>query len=252
MKISPDRLDAAAEVINRLPGVSHNYARNHDYNLWFTLTTPPGVSAQNEARKLSVEAGAEAVLFLPTIRLFKIGVAFDMTGDAPEPAPTPAASAGRELSAEDVAAVRALQEDLPLQERPFKALAELSAMSEDQLLRQAESLLKRGVMRRFAATLRHHEAGFVANAMGVWVVPQNRADEVGRMMARFEAVSHCYQRPAYPDWPYSIFTMIHGRSTQECERVAASISQATGITDYRLLYTTKEYKKKRVKYFTEA
>jgi len=252
MKIAPERLDGAAEVISRLSGVSHNYARKHDYNLWFTLTLPHGVSVQDEARELSVEVGAEAALLLPTIRLFKIGVTFDMTGDAPELAPAPEPPAYQELSPEDISAVRALQEDLPIREHPFEAPAELAGMSEDELLRRAESLLKTGVMRRFGATLRHREAGFVANAMGVWVVPEERADDVGQVMAGFEAVSHCYQRPTYPDWPYSIFTMIHGRSMQECERVATSISQTTGITDYRLLFTTKEYKKNRVKYFREA
>jgi DNA-binding Lrp family transcriptional regulator len=101
-----------------------------------------------------------------------------------------------------------------------------------------------------AAVLHHREAGFRANAMGVWAVPAGRAEEVGPIMASFKGVSHCYLRPTYPDWPYSIFTMVHGQEAADCQRIIDAISAATGITEYALLYSTKEYKKVRLKYFT--
>ncbi|MDO8586768.1 MAG: AsnC family transcriptional regulator [Armatimonadota bacterium] len=258
MKIDPSRLDSGAETVNRHSGVSHNYARDHEFNLWFTLTTPPGVSIEDEAQRLGSEAGAKAVRLLPTVRLFKIGVAFDMTdSDDARVAPSNQVAATRSPSAEkltrdEIKAVRALQEDLPLETRPFKRLAERFEMTEDQILDMARSFIGRGIMRRYAGTLRHRAAGFRANAMGVWVVPEDRVEEVGQVMAGFAAVSHCYQRPTYPDWPYSLFTMIHGRSRAECEAVAREISDAAGIAEYRLLFSAKEYKKIRVRYFDEV
>jgi siroheme decarboxylase len=253
MKIAPEQLDNAAELVSSHSGVSHNYARNHAYNLWFTLTVPPGVSLEDEVSALAKETGADTVRLLPTVKLFKIGVAFDMMDSEPNALVSYAATTNappvQALSEQDIAAIRALQEDLPIEERPFKPLAERAGMTEDELLQKAREMLRSGVMRRFGAALRHRRAGFMANAMGVWVVPECRIEDAGRIMAGFSAVSHCYQRPNYPDWPYSLFTMIHGRSVEDCETVAKSISEATGITEYGLLYSAKEYKKTRVKYY---
>ena len=111
-----------------------------------------------------------------------------------------------------------------------------------------------GRLRRVSAVLRHREAGFTANAMGVWVASGADAEilEVGEKMAGFRAVTHCYRRPTYPDWPYNLFTMVHGRTQAECDAVLAEISRKTGITEYAALYSTKEYKKERIEYFTDA
>jgi DNA-binding Lrp family transcriptional regulator len=86
--------------------------------------------------------------------------------------------------------------------------------------------------------------------MVCWVVPENRIEEVGRLAATYPQVSHCYQRPPRPpDWPYTLFTMVHGRSRAEVEAVAENIAAASGIRDCVILYSLKEYKKERVKYF---
>ena len=104
-------------------------------------------------------------------------------------------------------------------------------------------------MRRFAAVMNHRSAGFKANAMGVWAVPEDRLEEIGPHMASFAAVSHCYRRPTYDDWPYSVFTMVHGRSARDCEATIAAIRTDTGIDEYALLWSVKEYKKVRLRYF---
>jgi DNA-binding Lrp family transcriptional regulator len=106
-------------------------------------------------------------------------------------------------------------------------------------------------MRRFSAVLRHREIGVSANAMGVWVVPADRRDALGELAAQSPVVSHCYQRPTYPDWPYSIFTMVHGRTRVDCEAALASISLASGVKEYSSLYSVEEYKKVRIKYFED-
>lgn len=253
-KVPPERADQAAAVISEHPGVSHNYLRTHPYNLWFTITLHRSKDLRAEAVRLAERAGAESVLLLPSVRSFKIGVSFDMTGEedgTTRQAVGPTPSSHQRLQHDEVPAVRVLQEDLPTIARPFAELAGRAGMAEDALVGTAQEFLRRGIMRRYAAVLRHRRAGYTANAMAVWVVPEERVEQVGPVMASFRAVSHCYQRPTAPGWPYSMFTMIHGRSPDECAAVVQAIARATGISEYALLYSTKEYKKARIRYFTE-
>jgi DNA-binding Lrp family transcriptional regulator len=260
MRIDPEKLDAAAAFVNGHPGVSHNYQRNHAFNLWFTLAVPPTSDLEWTVEHLHAMGGAESTRILPTLRLFKIGMHLDMEGNTGtervEPgeagySETRRPAAGREgLRAVDIAVIRELQEDIPLVAEPYRPMADRIGLSEEGLFMTAAHLSARGYLRRMAAVLHHREAGFGANAMGVWVVPRDRAEEVGQIMGSFKGVSHCYLRPTYPDWPYSIFTMVHGQKAEDCQEIINAISRATGITEYALLYSTKEYKKVRLKYFT--
>ncbi len=145
--------------------------------------------------------------------------------------------------------VTELQEDLPLSSHPFKLIADRIGMKEEELLAKIREMKARGIIRRFGAVLRHQKTGYVANAMVVWRVPEERAKEVGSIMASFKEVSHCYQRAICPDWTYNLFTMIHGKSGEECERIATLISEKIKIEDYRLFYSTRELKKTSMKYF---
>ena len=259
-RFPPDRLDAAAHVINEHPGVSHNYARNGHFNLWFTLAVPPDDSLEETVEDMARRTGAEAFRLMPTIRFFKIGVNFDMEkeeGAATEYfSPDGYGKAGDQqwnrvepVSDFEVRVIRELQEDLPLVPRPFAPMADRLGIGEHDLFRLAQEFVRRGIMRRYSAVLHHRRAGFKANAMVVWKVPSERAVEVGNIMARSRWVSHCYQRPTFPDWPYTHFTMIHATSRERCEEVATELSGATGVTDYQFLYSTREYKKTRVRYF---
>jgi siroheme decarboxylase len=201
-------------------------------------------------------SGAEKTRILPTLKLFKIGVTLDMNKgatakkEAPQYGEADRQGADRNISEDDKAAIRALQEDVPLTPRPFDLWGRQVGLSYEDLLERAYDLRDRKIMRRFSAVLYHRKAGFRANAMGVWRVPDERIDEVGDAFAHYQAVSHCYQRPTYEDWPYSVFSMVHGRSVEECENVLAAMAEETGLTDYTSLYSTREYKKTRVRYFT--
>jgi DNA-binding Lrp family transcriptional regulator len=260
MRIPADRLEAAAQVINAHPGVSHNYKRNHAFNLWFTVAVPSTGDLHWTVDRLHEMAGAESTRILPTLRLFKIGVQLDMEGQGgAERAESVAGgysearrpTAGRDgLRPVDVAVIRELQEDLPLTPEPYAPMAERIGVPEAELFAAARQLRAQGYLRRMAAVLHHREAGYRANAMGVWVVPPDRAEGAGQIMASFKGVSHCYLRPTYPDWPYSVFTMVHGQAAADCQAIIDAISAATGITEYALLYSTKEYKKIRLRYFT--
>jgi DNA-binding Lrp family transcriptional regulator len=145
--------------------------------------------------------------------------------------------------------VKALQNDLPLCPQPFKAIAEEIGISENELLVEIHRLKQQEIIRRFGAIVRHRNLGITANAMVVWRVPKEKSQEIGAIMAAFPEVSHCYERPTYPDWHYNLFTMVHGKSKDECQKVIAQISERTGIKDYKQLYSTRELKKVSMKYF---
>ena len=260
-KIDPDRVDEAAEVISRHPGVSHNYKRNHAYNLWYTIAVPPGESIDDHIDALHRASGALVTRKLPTLKLYKIGVKLDMTGQTAADARVEVQEHERperkehmdapELSDLEIAAIRVVQEDLPLVDRPFAAEAERIGTDEATLLDLLRSFKERKLMRRFAAVMNHRSAGYKANAMGVWAVPDATLEEMGPRMAGFAFVSHCYRRPTYDDWPYSVFTMVHGQNARDCEQTIAAIRAETGVEDYALLWSIKEYKKTRVRYFTD-
>ncbi|OPX86820.1 MAG: hypothetical protein A4E53_02852 [Pelotomaculum sp. PtaB.Bin104] len=153
------------------------------------------------------------------------------------------------LSDQDKQIVRAVQQGLPLTSRPFQAMAEQLGLSEEELLDRILAMYKDGRIRRFGAVVRHRELGFVANAMVVWDVPAEQVMTKGKIMASFPEVSHCYQRPRQPGWSYNLFTMIHGQSREYCAEVADRIARATGLTEYRLLFSTAELKKSSMRYF---
>jgi DNA-binding Lrp family transcriptional regulator len=198
---------------------------------------------------------------MPALKLYKIGVRFDVGGET-DAAPARVedrggAGAGHgaipsviPVTEVDRTAIRVLQQDLPVVPRPFDVWADEAGMAVEALLEAASRFRTAGWMRRFSAVLRHRAAGFGANAMGVWVVPPEQHDAFGRTAASFAAVSHCYLRTTYPDWPYSLFTMVHGTSRNDCESVLAAVAAETGVREYSVLYSTVEYKKTRVRYFT--
>jgi DNA-binding Lrp family transcriptional regulator len=259
-QIDPSRVDEAAAIINRHPGVSHNYLRNHSFNLWYTIAISPlsRLGLDKTVELLHHQSQARSTRLLPTLKLFKIGVKFDVGGDSrPDDLDAPtytekSRTTDTALTPTQVEFVRIMQRDLPITPRPFVEYAKELGMTLPALQAVHRQFLDSGKMRRFAAVLHHRSAGFSANAMGVWAVPGNddEVDRVGALMAGFRAVSHCYRRPSYPDWPYNIFTMVHGKSEEECEQTLATIAEKAAIRDHRALYSTKEYKKVRVRYFT--
>ena len=149
----------------------------------------------------------------------------------------------------DKSIIGLIQGDLPLEKRPFEKMAESLEMPEEEFLERVRALKKKGIIRRFGATLRHQEAGFSSNAMVAWIVPDDRIENVGKTMAKFKEVTHCYQRRPQKDWKYNLFTMVHGDDKEACFRVAQLMSQATGINQYILLFSEKEFKKTSMAYF---
>ncbi len=260
-KVDPENPQRAAKVVNSHPGVSHNYLRTHDFNLWFTIATPPDseLGLRGTLDVLMRETGAISMRELPTLTLFKINMNLEMEKGTDALSSAAAdSSPPRELEAQpydetDIAIIRALQGPMEAVDRPFDAAAEETGMGVEEFLEHLQGMTERNMLRRVAAILYHRRAGFSANGMGVWRVPEAEIMETGLRMSSFRGISHCYQRPTYPDWPYSVFTMAHGRSKQECDAILDSIAEECGMgpDDRATLYSSTEYKKIRLRYFTD-
>jgi len=257
-KVDPENPWRAAKIINAHPGVSHNYLRNHDFNMWFTIAVEreSALGLDGTLDVLQSLTGAESIRQLPTLKLFKIRMDLEMQGDTKALATAGEEQAPAILDAVaydelDIAVIRATQGDLPVVPEPYAPAAAELGMDVGRLLEHMAGMQERGVLRRVAAILFHRRAGFSANGMGVWKVPDADIAELGPRMAAFRGISHCYQRPTYRDWPYSIFTMAHGRSKEECDAVLDAIAEQTGIEDRATLYSSTEFKKVRLLYFTD-
>ncbi len=259
-KVDAENPQRAAAAVNAHPGVSHNYLRTHDFNLWFTIAVPPDseLGMEGSLEALMREAGAESMRQLPTLTLFKINMNLEMEKGTDALAAAVEAAPPRELERQpyderDVATIQAMQGPMEAVGRPYDAAAEELGISTDALLERLRSMVDRKLLRRVAAILYHRRAGFSANGMGVWKVPEAEIMETGGRMASFRGISHCYQRPTYEDWPYSVFTMAHGRSKEECDAILDSIAEECGMgpEDRATLYSSTEYKKIRLRYFTD-
>jgi siroheme decarboxylase len=259
-KVDSENPHRAARIINSHPGVSHNYLRTHEFNLWFTIATPPDsrLGLEGTLKVLQDLTGAESIRQLPTLTLFKINMNLEMEGGTDDLAAAVESAPPRELERQpydevDVAVIRALQGPMEVTDRPYDAAAAEVGMSTDEFLRHLAVMVDRKLLRRVAAILYHRRAGFSANGMGVWRVPEDRILEVGARMAAVRGISHCYQRPTYEDWPYSVFTMAHGRSKQECDAILDGIAEQHDLhgDDRAVLYSSTEFKKIRLHYFTD-
>jgi DNA-binding Lrp family transcriptional regulator len=259
-KVDSENPHRAAQIINSHPGVSHNYLRTHEFNLWFTIATPPDseLGLDGTLGVLQRLTGAESIRQLPTLQLFKINMNLEMEGGTEELAAAVEAAPPRELERQpydetDVAVIRALQGPMEVTDRPYDAAAAEAGMSTGDLLEHLRGMVDRKLLRRVAAILYHRRAGFSANGMGVWRVPEEKIMEVGARMAAVRGISHCYQRPTYADWPYSVFTMAHGRSKEECDAILDGIAGEHDLQgpDRAVLYSSTEFKKVRLHYFTD-
>ncbi len=254
-KVAEEKIDEAAAIINTHPGVSHNYLRNHDYNIWFTMAVAPDskFGLEKTIEILAEQTGAEDYIILPTLKMFKISVKMDTTGKrAKKEKLKKLAFKEIDLTPQHIDVIKELQKDIEVTEEPFKEAAEKLGLSYDEFFALAAELKESGVMRRFATILNHRKAGFGANAMSVWVAPEENAEEIGKELANFSAVSHCYLRPSYPNWRYNLFAMVHAKTQEECDSLIAEMAKENGLTEYGKLYSTVEFKKQRIVYFDEA
>jgi len=252
-KVRREDIGKAVEAINSHPGVSHNYEREHTFNIWFTLAVSPDskLGLKRTVEILAEEANAMEYIMLPTLKLFKISVKLNTTGkDAKKEKVAKPNKKSIELTPLHHRVIALAQHDIPIISEPFKDIVEELDLSYDEFFKILNELKDAGVMRRFAGILNHRKAGFNANAMVVWDVDEERGEEIGKKAAEFSAVSHCYLRPKYPNWPYNLFTMVHGKTTEETNGIIREMADEIPHFSRRPLYSTREFKKVRIKYFS--
>ena len=254
-EIEENDIDNAVEILNSHPGISHNYERNHTYNIWFTLAIAPNSKSNLEetVEVLSKLTNAKDYIILPTLKLFKISVKLDTTNKQDKKEKV----AKKDFKAMDLSEyhydiIKEAQNDIAIVSEPFKEIIEKLNISYEEFFSVLKEFQEAGVMRRFACILNHRKAGFNANAMVVWDIEEGqKGEEIGKIAASFSAVSHCYLRPKYPTWNYNLFTMIHGKTKEDTQNVIDNISKEIEFKSNMPLYSSREFKKVRIKYFCD-
>lgn len=252
-KIAPEKISDAVKIINSHPGISHNYERNHDFNIWFTLAVAPNskFGLQKTVELLAKLTKADDFIILPTLKLFKINVKLNTTGkDEKKEEVKRVQHKEIELTPLHHSIIRYAQNDIEFVHEPFKKIVDAIGIDYDTFFGALDELQEAGVMRRFASILNHRKAGFSANAMVVWDVDEQNGEMIGEKAAAFSAVSHCYLRPKYPNWPYNLFTMVHGKSEEETNSIIEEMAAEIDAKSHMPLYSSREFKKVRIEYFT--
>ena len=254
-KMTEDKIDSAVEIINSHPGISHNYERNHDFNIWFTLGVPPTseLGLDKTVEIIAKLTGADDYIMLPTLKLFKINVKLNTTGkDDKKEKVKKVVHTEIELTPLHHDIIRLAQYDIDIVSEPFAKITQELNIDYDTFFDILIELQEAGIMRRFASILNHRKAGFNANAMVVWDVDEKNGESIGESAAAFSAVSHCYLRPKYANWPFNLFTMVHGKTTEETNSIIDEMAKEVPNKSHMPLYSSREFKKIRIEYFTPA
>lgn len=253
-EIAEDKIDEAVKILNSHPGISHNYERNHRYNIWFTLAVAPNskMDIESTVELLAKLANANDYIILPTLKLFKISVKLDTTNKQDKKEKVKQKEYKKlDLNESHYNIIKLVQNDIEFVSEPFKDIIKELDITYNEFFTALKEFQEAGVMRRFASILNHRKAGFNANAMVVWDINEEDAQEIGEKVANFSAVSHCYLRPKYPAWQYNLFSMIHGKTEEDTQNVIDSIAKEIEYKSYMPLYSSREFKKVRIKYFSD-
>ncbi len=253
-EIDEDKIDEAVKLLNSHPGISHNYERNHSFNIWFTIAIAPNsiLGLEPSVEILAKLTKANDFIILPTLKLFKIAVKLDTTNkEKKKEKVKQKIYKNLDLTPYHYEIIKLLQQDISFVQEPFKHVIETLNITYDELFSVMNEFIEAGVMRRFASILNHRKAGFNANAMVVWDIDEVNALEIGNEAASFSAVSHCYLRPKYENWKYNLFTMIHGKTPEDTQSVIDSIAKTIDYKSNMALYSSREFKKIRIKYFSD-
>ena len=253
-EVDKNGINKAVEILNSHPGISHNYERNHLFNIWFTLAVPSDslLGLEKTVEILAKACEAKEFILLPTLKLFKIAVKLDTTGKAQKKEKV-AKKRYKDIKLTDLhkKVIALAQEDISVVKEPFFDMINKLGIDYETFFGILSELKAGGYMRRFATILNHRKAGFNANAMVVWDIDENVAEEMGEKLASFSAVSHCYLRPKFPNWKYNIFSMVHGKTKEETDSIVKEMEKEIKFNENRYLYSSREFKKIRVKYYTD-
>jgi siroheme decarboxylase len=247
MAVPKNSLAGVTAIVNSFSQVSHNYLRDDEFNLWFTLSAADKDSLKRLLARIKKETGIKKCLGLDTVRVFKINARFDLRtgGKTAEKVPGGGKRHFGTASAAEIKYISGLNKPLAITERPFAPLADKLGLSEERVLSLLAGYKKKGWLRRIGVILDHLSAGLRSNALVVWKVPEARIGEAAKDFSAFAGISHCYQRCVFPDWPYNIYTMLHAADKRSAVELIKRISASTGLKQYRVLFTLKELKKEK-------
>ena len=260
-KTSSSKTEHIAKMINTHPGVTHNYQRDSEYNLWFTLATPASCDFQKHLDSLLHLSKPKDYLYLPNLKTYKIRMVLNCSSNGNNIIMFKTQNGycdnhlipyiSIEINALEKEILQFLQHSIPIISQPFNELAIKLNLSHDYLLTCINNLASKGIIRRFGAIVSHRKIGYTYNVMALWNVTQARINSVAKQIASCQEVSHCYQRTSYSDWPYSIYSMIHAKSKDSADKLVSKLINTNQIDQYKLLVTVKEFKKQRLEYFTD-
>lgn len=250
-KVDKGKLDSVAEFISTHPGVTHNYERDNELNLWFTLTVPQDGSIDRTIEVFSKLEGVDELLDLRREKTYKIRVAFNLSDEEKKETYRRKEKITKPDMPEDVfkLMVEVLQKKFPLCKDPYEIMAKKARMGIDDFIGNLRKIHESGVLRRLPAMVRHRKVGIKHNAMITWKVNEGVIDDVGNRFADFDFVTHCYKRKVYPQWSYNLYTMTHAKDENTWNNYYKMMKEACGTSQNLVLRSLKEYKKSRIKYF---
>jgi len=246
--VPEEKLQEIADAVNSLEGVSHNYLREHHYNMWFTLSAPSSEQIELTLSNLSSRFGVD-FYSLPVECAFKLHVRFDADKNGQFSGEETEMPNGEtvELNETQKSILLKLQNELQVVAKPFDFLCG-DGLDEKEVLKIITDMNDKGVIRRIGAVVDHYKLGFVSNVLFVCKISPDKILEVGRKLAGVGMVSHCYQRKTFEHWPYNLFAMMHGRNMDEIRQVITKFVEEEKIESYELLPTVAELKKQPVNY----
>lgn len=265
MKVPDERINEVAKIIDKYPEITHNYEREGEYNIWFTLIAKSKEEIEKIIAQIKTKSKIEQILNLKKMNKFKIAAVFKIEHPVSHHLnPLPAGNSEEEVKYEifdfqpqetfspdalDKAILKELQESIPLVDKPYQSIAQKIGIDEKRLFEKIKWYKKTGIIRKVRAVLNHYKVGMEENVMVVFKVEPADMLKLAKIMSQYPQVTHCYERATSVDWQYNLFAMIHGRSKQECEKIISSILQKTNLTIYKKLYTKRELKKANPGYF---
>jgi DNA-binding Lrp family transcriptional regulator len=252
MMVPEDRLAEVAAIVNAHPQVNHNYARSHEWNLWFVATAPDAQTLAAVLQRIETECRCPLIR-LPLIEDYHVDLGFALGGtQTPRPAARSASPVGPvTLTERQMALVAALEAGLAFAHNPYAELGARADMLETEVLATLRDWISTGVISRMGVIVRHLELGYTANAMTVWDVPDDIAGTIGRRLAAADYVTLCYRRARdLPHWRYNLYCMIHGRNH---ERVLAQVEwlrETCGLAGYpfAVLFSSQRFKQRGARY----
>ena len=255
MKVPEEKMEDVVNVVNEYMSVTHNYRREHDYNLWFTVTTCGSKDLGSTVEEIKRRTGIPErdILDLPTTSVFKIDVRFKFTNgglkamNGNNNSNNNGNSNLNNADAINKAIIRSTQDEIPLVDEPFAEIANETGISQDEVITRLKELISVGVIKRLGISVNQRKIGIVANAVVAWKVPQEQVKRVGAMLSAYREITHCYERVTVPGkWECNLFTVIHGYNRESVEEIARKMSEAVGISDYLVMFSNEQFKRTSV------